>query len=449
MHDVHPPARIVAVAVLLTLTAVGLLLSVGAASAPIAAALPRTPLDIGPLAPSTAYTICLPLVSRSLPLTPDQWYGDYYANTTFDGDPVYTIEERRLDFDWGNGAPSDLPADDFAVRWTGWWRFEAGEYTFFLDHDDGVRLWLDDDLLIDRWEKGIASHQATVSFAEEGLHLLVLEYFEATGQAYVRLRWRRTDLYPQWQGEYYIEPWVENGHVGSQTSSAIQFDWGDGCPTLVQPHCDSFSISWTARPLFEAGTHRLFLYADEGYQLYVDGHKVQEGGWYDGQEGGSEDAVYVLEVGGIEQHTITYNFHDRGGPAEARFWPVYMEHPTWLVEFFANIELNGSPQITDPDGYKIFFDWGLGKPREAMPSADNFSVRWTGQRYFHAGCYRFGLFADDGVRLWVDGDLLVDQWHDGRAEYHSPVTCLSTGYHPVIVEYYDHTGEAEIRFWWE
>ena len=49
----------------------------------------------------------------------------------------------------------------------------------------------------------------------------------------------------------------------------------------------------------------------------------------------------------------------------------------------------------------------------------------------------------------VDGELLVDQWHDGRGEYHSPATYLSTGYHEVIVEYYDRSGEAEIRFWWE
>jgi hypothetical protein len=84
-----------------------------------------------------------------------------------------------------------------------------------------------------------------------------------------------------------------------------------------------------------------------------------------------------------------------------------------------------------------------------VPSGDGFSARWSGQRYFHAGFYRFWVFADDGVRLWVDGELLVDQWHDGSAEYHAPVTYLNTGNHDVVVEYYENSGEAEIRLWWE
>jgi hypothetical protein len=84
-----------------------------------------------------------------------------------------------------------------------------------------------------------------------------------------------------------------------------------------------------------------------------------------------------------------------------------------------------------------------------MPSGDHFSIRWSRQRYFHAGCYRFGIFADDGVRLKVDGELLVDEWRPDRGEYHSPVTYLSSGYHEVILEYFENVGEAEIRLWWE
>jgi hypothetical protein len=99
----------------------------------------------------------------------------------------------------------------------------------------------------------------------------------------------------------------------------------------------------------------------------------------------------------------------------------------------------------------VFYDWGLGKPRTSprLPSADGFSVRWSGPRYFHSGFYRFGLFADDGVRLSIDGELLVDEWRPGRGEYHSQLTYLGTGYHDVVIEYVEYEGEAEIRFWWE
>jgi hypothetical protein len=395
-------------------------------------------------------TMFLPLITRPAePIVPNIWQAEYYTGNTPDGVPEYMQEEARIDYDWGDdGAPPGLPKDHFSIRWSGHWEFDQGEYTFFVYADDGVRLWLDDNPLIDAWTAGMGPHQAKVSGVTAGLHKLKLEYFENTGEAAIRLHWRRTDLYPEWHGDYYKEPWVEGGFVDDRNDSVIQFDWGLDCPDLVFGYCDSFSIAWKATRFFEPGTHRFFIYADEGYQLFVDGAMVKEGGWHDGQPGGGEDTSYVLEVDSLESHQLTYNFHDRGTLAEARLWIVHMAHPTWMIEFYENKTLSGSPTITDPDGYKVFFDWGSGRPRKEMPS-NGFSIRWSGPRYFHAGCYRFGFFADDGVRLWVDGELLVDQWHDGRGEYHSPVTYLNTGYHDVTIEYYENTGDAEIRFWWE
>jgi len=420
------------------------------ASAMAPAKLPARARVLSPAQEITS-TVLLPLVARSgmESLTLNTWQGEYYANETLSGQPAYTTEdERRVDFDWGDGgAPAGLPTDSFSVRWTGDWDFEQGNYTFFLFADDGVRLWLDGELLIDDWVQGRGLRTVTALIATEGPHRLKLEYYEQTGGAAVRLHWRRTDLYPQWRADYYREPWVEYGLEYQATDSVIQFDWGMGAPDGLP--ADGFSVAWTSRRLFEPGTHRFFLYADEGYQFYVDGSLKKEGGWYDGQTGGSTDVVYTLEAGALEYHDLTYNFHDRGTLAEARLWSEYLEHPTWQIEFYDNTSLSGSPVIVDPDGEKIFFDWGFDKPRSAMPSADGFSIRWSGQRYFHAGCYRFGFFADDGVRLRVDGELLVEQWHVGRGEYHSPVTYLSSGYHDVVVEYFEDSAEAEIRFWWE
>jgi hypothetical protein len=395
-------------------------------------------------------TVFLPLVAHAEPLPSNAWLGEYYANTTLGGEPAYTVADQpRIDYDWGESAPTGLPRDYFSVRWTGQWGFEAGEYTFFVYADDGVRLWLDDELLIDAWTPGLGWHLVTRPVAIEGLHRLRLEYFENTGDAGIQLRWRRSDLYPPWQGTYYDNnAWVEGDVEFLRSDSAIQFDWGLDCPEELSD-CDNFSVSWTADRLFEPGTHRIYLYADEGYRLYVDGILKGSGGWDDGQAGGSQDVSYPLEVAGLEQHEIRYDFHDRGTLAEARLWIEYLEHPAWTAEYFSNRSLSGSPVAVDATEETIFYDWGLGKPKKALPSTDNFSIRWSGERYFHSGCYRFKLFADDGVRLWVDGELLVDEWHDGRAEYSAPLKYLSTGNHQVVVEYYEHVGQAEIRFWWE
>jgi hypothetical protein len=406
------------------------------------------------LMPSTSFTIpevlsatvFLPLVHRQ-DAAANQWLGEYYDNANLSGEPVYITVEKRVDYDWGkDGSPAGLPDDYFSIRWTGEWDFEYGEYTFMAYADDGMRLWLDGNLVIDSWLPGQGTHEYKTTIQVAGRHQLKLEYFERTGGAAMRLQWRRTDLYPQWKGTYYDQPWVESGKLYEQTDSTIEFDWGEGCPDYLP--CDAFSISWVARPVFETGTYRFYIYADEGYQLLVDGDKVKEGGWNDGQSGGSVDTHYDLAVSSVRYHHITFNFHDRGGPAEARLWIQKRGEPDLTAEYYGNKNLSGSPVLTKQEE-AIFRDWGMGKPYPGLPSADSFSARWTGQRYFHAGTYRFGLFADDGVRLWVDGELLVDEWHDGRAEYHSPLTFLTSGYHAVLVEYYENLGSAEIRLWWE
>jgi hypothetical protein len=119
----------------------------------------------------------------------------------------------------------------------------------------------------------------------------------------------------------------------------------------------------------------------------------------------------------------------------------------WNAEYFGNQSLTGTPLVTREEA-AIFNDWKLGKPAHGVPT-NNFSARWTGKRYFHAGFYRFGLFSDDGVRLRVDGELLVNAWRVGRAEHHSPATYLTTGYHDFVVEYFESEGEAEVRLWFE
>jgi hypothetical protein len=74
-------------------------------------------------------------------------------------------------------------------------------------------------------------------------------------------------------------------------------------------------------------------------------------------------------------------------------------------------------------------------------------VAWHAQRLFEPGTTRLYVYADHGYRLYLDGNLLVDQWHDGRGEDHSLVTPLTEGLHRVAIEYYEGSGEAEIRFW--
>jgi hypothetical protein len=93
---------------------------------------------------------------------------------------------------------------------------------------------------------------------------------------------------------------------------------------------------------------------------------------------------------------------------------------------------------------ELNFDWGSGSPHESIPS-DEFSVRWSRQLPLEGGAYRFSLVVDDGVRFWIDGQLLVDEWHESGGATYTVEHGLQAGEHDLVVEYFEGTGEAQIR----
>lgn len=99
----------------------------------------------------------------------------------------------------------------------------------------------------------------------------------------------------------------------------------------------------------------------------------------------------------------------------------------------------------------INFQWGSGKADQSLPGADNFSVRWTGQVSAPTtGSYTFYTKSDDGIRLWVNNNLIIDRWdaHNKYSEQISTPITLTAGNNPIKIEYYDGWGEAVIEMRW-
>lgn len=119
----------------------------------------------------------------------------------------------------------------------------------------------------------------------------------------------------------------------------------------------------------------------------------------------------------------------------------------WRGEYFDNQALTGQPVLIRNDA-ALDFDWENHRPAEGLPH-DNFSVRWTAAMYFEGGRYSFKTYTDDGVRLWVDGTLLIDQWRNQPVTRNECEADVSPGTHSVRVEYYDNIGNAVAMVWWD
>ena len=97
----------------------------------------------------------------------------------------------------------------------------------------------------------------------------------------------------------------------------------------------------------------------------------------------------------------------------------------------------------------VNFTWGAGAPSSTM-QADTFSARWTGQVQPRlTQNYKFHTRTDDGVRLWVNGVLLIDKWLDQGVEWRSASIALTAGQkYDLVMEYYENGGDANCQLYW-
>jgi hypothetical protein len=118
------------------------------------------------------------------------------------------------------------------------------------------------------------------------------------------------------------------------------------------------------------------------------------------------------------------------------------------AEYFGNQSLTAPAALTRTDA-TVNFRWGAGSPDPSIP-ADNFSVRWTGQvEALSTGIYTFSTTSDDGVRLWVNGQQLVNNWTDHGATQNSGTIALTAGQRfDIRMEFYENGGSATARLFW-
>lgn len=116
--------------------------------------------------------------------------GAYYGNLDFKELKLLTIDPN-IDFAWKGGAPKSVPVDHFSVRWTGQVMPRYSEqYTFYVLTDDGVRLWIDGQLLIDQWhDQPATEYSATIDLETGRWYAIQLEYYERAGEATIKLSW--------------------------------------------------------------------------------------------------------------------------------------------------------------------------------------------------------------------------------------------------------------------
>lgn len=397
-----------------------------------------------------------PVVTRPATATPaptatavpsEGWRGEYFANRTLAGSPALVRTDAVVDFDWGFAAPArGLPSDNFSARWTRSVYLDGGTYRFTATSDDGVRVWLNGDLIIDQWREQAATTFSAERSVNAGYHNLRVEYFDGFQQARIRFGWERIGDVDGWRGEYFTNRTLSGSPTLVRTDPTLDFNWGGGSPDSRIPS-DNFSVRWTRTLYFDAGDWRFRTLVDDGVRVFVNDHLVIDA-WSDGSERERTGDIY-LSAG---HHTVRVEYYERTGDARIRLtWDridSQPDHfPDWKGEYWDNRSLSGSPAVVRNDR-RIDFNWGSGSP-DGRISDNDFSARWTRSQRFDAGLYRFYARADDGVRVWVDGERIINEWRDNDYSQTFTADRYLDGRYDLRVEYFERSGGARIRVWWE
>jgi PA14 domain/Concanavalin A-like lectin/glucanases superfamily/Chitobiase/beta-hexosaminidase C-terminal domain/Immunoglobulin I-set domain len=140
--------------------------------------------------------------------------GTAFTNVNFTRQPTLTRTDAVVNFNWSSTGPSpSIGQTNFAVRWLGSIQPQYGEtYTLTTIADDGVRLWVNGQLLISAWRTNSTTqtNSASIALKAQEIYSIQLDYFQNTGNAIAQLLWSSPStpqaLIPQLQLYPYTNP---------------------------------------------------------------------------------------------------------------------------------------------------------------------------------------------------------------------------------------------------
>jgi PKD repeat protein/uncharacterized protein YraI len=211
-----------------------------------------------------------PAPTLAPPVAITAWRGAYYDNPNLDGDPVFVRNDEQLDFNWGSQPPAaGMPATNWSARWTINRNVPAGTYRFSAWVDDGIRVYVDNQLLIDGWLAGTARNYQTDVNLSAGAHSVRVEYFQGTGDALLQLSIGYVEGFPEWKAEYYGNTNLEGAATLVRNESSIDHDWGTSPPAPGLP-ADSWSARWSRSYDLAAGEYTLTADVAGGVRIWIE-----------------------------------------------------------------------------------------------------------------------------------------------------------------------------------
>ncbi len=306
--------------------------------------------------------------------------GDYFANMAMQGQPALSRIDQQVDFHWTLFSPSpELAPDFYAVRWTGTLTApETGRFKIGLEGNDGYRLYINNQLVVNRWNKqSYHSELADYHFEKGKQYAIKVEFFEANGDATIKLVWN-VGLKNDWKAK--IQEAVALAKTSDLAIAVVGINEGefsDRALLSLPGHQEELieELTATGKPVVVilVGGSAITMNA------WIDKVKAVGAAWYPGEEGGHAVASILFgDYNPAGRLPITFPQH------EAQLPLVYNHKPTGRGNDYNN--LSGAPLF--PFGYGLSyteFEYGnFALSKSQIDRTDSttlsFTVKNTGRR---------------------------------------------------------------------
>jgi hypothetical protein len=254
-------------------------------------------------------------------------------------------------------------------------------------------------------------------------------------------------VFNNWKTSFYANRNLRGDPVLVLDSPSVNFNWGDGSPGPGVP-ADNFSARFERTLDLPYGNYELSVTMDDGARVFVN-DVLMINAW---NESSVRTRTSQMILSGPTNFRVSY--FEATGQAQLRFSVNRISSSeAWTATYFRGQNLGHDQILTRSEprsnSYQLDYNWGTGSPAPNVP-VDNFAARWTGTFHFEGGDYRFNAISDDGIRVYIDGILILNRWANGlHTDVSNTFRNLGVGNHLIVVEYYEAHSDARVRVWWE